>query len=88
MMEQAHRIDINPECRCGTWPSVREWARNKISSCRTRNDAALSDIETAILRGAIQTYKDLLALEINPPSAQPSDDALQRPRSEMKPHDD
>lgn len=62
------RIDIDTESQ--TWVAVRDWARLKIDTCRKRNDApSLSPEETATLRGTIAAYKDLLALEVNPPPA-------------------
>jgi len=77
MITEMPAVEIDYESR--TWKSIRDWARAKRDQCRRRNDAALSSDETAILRGTIQAYKDLLALEINPPPAQPSGDPFKPP---------
>ena len=68
------KVDV--DFRSSSWIAIREWSRGKLAQCRARNDAPLSDIETAILRGAIQAYKDLLALEITPPPALKVDEAM------------
>lgn len=83
--QMSSKVDV--DFRGSSWIAIREWTRQKLDACRIKNDAALSESETALLRGAIQAYKDLLALEITPPPAQPSDDAAGRPRGEIATYD-
>ena len=45
-----------------TWADLRRWAEGELVSLRLRNDGALSEPETALLRGQIQFAKRLLAL--------------------------
>lgn len=51
-------IDFNT----ATWAQVDRWARARIEYLRQRNDGALSELETASLRGQIKALKNLLGL--------------------------
>lgn len=42
---------------------IHAWAIDKLAQARERNDGDLNPIQTAMLRGRIQTLKELLALE-------------------------
>jgi hypothetical protein len=42
---------------------IEAWAKDRLVRARERNDGNLDVIETAMLRGQIQTLKELLALE-------------------------
>jgi len=47
----------------GTWHVLRKWAEAQLEQARTKNDAvALSDVETAALRGEIRMLKRFLDL--------------------------
>jgi hypothetical protein len=47
----------------GTWHELRKWAEAQLHQARIKNDAvALSDIETATLRGEIRFIKRFLDL--------------------------
>jgi hypothetical protein len=46
-----------------TWHQMRKWAEAQLEQARTKNDAvALSDTETAALRGEIRMLKRFLDL--------------------------
>ena len=47
----------------GTWHQIRKWAEAELIKARAKNDAvALSDIETAVIRGEIRMLKRFLDL--------------------------
>ena len=52
--------------RSGTWAALRDYAARKLDSARKRNDGALTQDQTAALRGTIAAYKEILALETAP----------------------
>lgn len=44
------------------WHQVRRWAEDQLSKAREKNDASLSEIDTASLRGEIKLLKKFLDL--------------------------
>lgn len=44
------------------WRAIQKWTERRIAELRQDNDADLSDIETANIRGAIAFAKELLEL--------------------------
>jgi len=46
-----------------TWRFVEDWANSQIKAIREKNDnTSLTEAQTAVLRGKIKAYRDLLAL--------------------------
>ena len=50
-----------------TWKKVVEFAEERISQLRAKNDGMLDELTTANIRGRIAAYKELVALEEAPP---------------------
>jgi hypothetical protein len=47
----------------GTWAFVRDWAKEQIQRLREKNDSPnMNDAQTAVIRGKIKAYKELLDL--------------------------
>jgi hypothetical protein len=44
------------------WMRLRAHLEDRLADARRRNDAALSDLDTAVLRGEIKSLKRLIAL--------------------------
>lgn len=44
------------------WRRLEEHLKEKLAECRAKNDGALGPIQTANIRGQIQTYRDILLL--------------------------
>ena len=44
------------------WHEITVWVNDKLTQARERNDGDLDAIQTARLRGRIETLKELLAL--------------------------
>ena len=44
------------------WQRIETHLKDKLEECRAKNDGDLDKIQTAKMRGRIQTYRDLLAL--------------------------
>lgn len=56
-----------------TWQRLKAYFEQELANARTKNDnEKLDPIQTALIRGRIQTLKNLLALE-NPPPVVPTD---------------
>lgn len=82
LMEMEPNIDFDSP----TWRALRGYCENELAICRIKNDAMLSEEETAKVRGVISFIKKVLGLETAP--AKPNDDAFGRPQIESFLHDD
>jgi hypothetical protein len=49
------------------WLKVKEYAEQRISVLRQKNDGMLDELNTASIRGQIKAWKELVALEEDPP---------------------
>lgn len=59
-----------------TWKVIERWTRERIDGLRSKNDAiSLDERQTAVLRGQIAAFKELLTLAEPPaPAQQPAEE--------------
>lgn len=60
-------MNLSPiEAHSPIWAKIKQHLQERLEVARARNDGDLDAIETARLRGRIQTLKELIALDESP----------------------